>query len=130
MKIFLMITSSGSYEDYYEEIKGAYLSKENCQEAIDQYNDELHLKQTMHRVINEYCEEVFSEMYDTLREADEYIYENKEYIAAVRDRIKDLPKPYNDLKDEEIIDIALYWYDIFEQDDARMKTIEVLDVQQ
>lgn len=130
MKIFLMITSSGSYEDYYEEIKGAYLSKENCQEAIDQYNDELHLKQTMHRVINEYCEEVFNEMYDTLRETDEYIYENKEYIATVRDRIKDLPKPYDDLKDEEIIDIALYWYDIFEQDDARMRAIEVLDVQQ
>lgn len=127
MKIFLMITSSGSYEDYYEEIKGAYLSKENCQKAILEYNDELHYKQTMVQVIKEISLEVGEELWDKFQGSDVFIYESQEFIDIVRARIQDLPY---DVSDKDITDIAYDSYDIFEEDDARMRAIEVLDIQQ
>lgn len=127
MKIFLMKTSSGDYEDYFEFIEGAFLSRENCQKAILEYNDRLHYKKTMAQVIKEIIAEVCEPLFDKYRDTDEFVYDTKEFIDAVREEIKDLPY---EVSDDDITNIAYGGYELWELHDATMQEVEVLDVEQ
>ena len=42
--IYLVVTSSGSYDDYGETIYKAYFDKDKAKECMDKYNIELKLK--------------------------------------------------------------------------------------
>lgn len=114
MNIYLMVTSWGVWEDYGEAVDGAYLNKEKCQKAVNDYNQRLHEDREIARVANE--------MYNKLR--DKYEPENySEYDDGIEDRIEakikeEMGAMYNHVRDS---------WDLYEIHNAQMREYKIVD---
>lgn len=63
MKVYVMYSADGSYDDYREYVEGVYLNKDNCQKAVDKYNQELKHEREM-------CDLAYNTYYDLVNELD------------------------------------------------------------
>ena len=115
MKVYLIETSSGLYDDYSTYINTGYFDKDKAQEHIDKYNEDLNNR----KLQSEECNNCECGKYDYLSKA----LRNCKLCA----RKSDIDNIYK-------IDGGLYFeckksmddYYIYDEHDARIKKVDIL----
>ena len=116
MRIYLMVTSWGDWEDYGEAVEGAYLSKEKCQKAVDDYNQRLHEDREIARVANK----MYNKLYDKY-EPDNY----DDYDEDVEDEIEEKIKEEMGTMYEHVRDS----WDLYDMHNAQMREYKIVDAE-
>jgi len=112
--IYLVVTSSGSYDDYGETIYKAYFDKDKAKECMDKYNIELKLKkEKAYKCMS--CEALYID-WDEVEDRDLFIQELKEECPNVN--LENNDNSYSRCKHE--VDMF-----VIEEHDAKIQEIEV-----
>lgn len=116
MKVYLIETSHGSYEDYHAYIEIWFFNKDKAQEYIDKYNEDLEKR----KLQSEECGDCTNGKYDYLSK----ILRNCKLCAKKTD-ISEISNIDGDLYFE--CDKSIDDYDICEQHPARIKEVDVVE---
>ena len=116
MKVYLIETSSGSYDDYYTYIKTGFLDKCKAEKYVEKYNKRLKDKRTQSDV----CGACKSGKYDYLSNAIRACNLNAR-IVDITDKSSNYGELYFDCKKSK------YDEDAYENHEARIKEIEIIE---
>ena len=116
MKVYLIETSYGSYEDYYTHIETGYFDKTKAEEYIDKYNKDLEFKISR----SDECNACACGKYDYLSK----VIRNCP-LGARKSDISDINNIDGDLYFD--CDKSVYDCNIDEQHAARIKEIEIAE---
>lgn len=116
MKVYLIETSSGSYEDYYTYIETGYLDKDKAQAYVDKYNKDLEKRKMQSQKCKDCQRGKYNNIFDVLRKCKLCVRESD--ISEAKHLDGDLYFDCNKSMDD---------YSVYDEHSARIKEVEVVE---